>query len=271
MDAIMSKQGSVARVYLPPDANTLLAVSEHCFKSQNYINIIIIDKQPQLQYFTLEEARVHAKLGASILRWASNEGPEAEKDSSVEPDVVFASCGDVPTQEALAAVWWLRKKAPQIRVRFVNVLDAMCMYKPDRHPHGLSNEKFYELFGQNCEVIFAFHGYPGGVKMLIHGRGNTDRFHVRGYQENGTTTTPFDMVVLNEMSRCHLAAEALRRLLAGNHKHLDAVLLTELIQDCDSLLKKHFKYVREVFEDLPEIRDWTFTQAAQDSSDGQRK
>ena len=250
MDTLLTKQGLIARVYLPPDANCLLAVSDHCFRSQSYVNVIIIDKQPQLQYLSLDDALAHAKAGISIWRWASN-------DSDAAPaDLIFGCCGDIPTMETLAAVSWLRKKAPHLRLRVVNVIDALSLYLPERHPHGVTRERFVELFTESTEVVFAFHGYPGAVHMLIHGRPRVDRFHVRGYNENGTTTTPFDMVVLNRMSRFHLIKEGLKRL--GEEAKGRAGDVTALAAECDEWLKRHHEYTTTHFDDLPEIKEWVW-------------
>ena len=252
MDTILTKQGLIVRCYLPPDANCLLAVAEHCFASQHYVNLIIIDKQPQLQYLSLEAARAHAKAGAGKWDWASNDGADT-------PDVVMACCGDIPTMETLAAVSFLRRKAPQLKIRVVNVLDALTLYIPERHPHGLTAERFAELFTEDVEVVFAFHGYPGAVHMFLHSRPNAQRFHVRGYTEHGTTTTPFDMVVLNRMSRYHLVMEALARLdmarVAQGGAGLDVKALTA---ECEDMLKRHREYSTTHFDDLPEIKDWVW-------------
>ena len=171
MDTLLTKQGLIARCYLPPDANCLLAVADHCFRSQNYVNLIIIDKQPQLQYLSLDDALAHAKAGVSIWRWASNDS------DSAPPDLIMACCGDIPTMETLAAVSWLRKKAPALRLRVVNVIDALSLYQPDRHPHGITRERFVELFTESTEVVFAFHGYVPwlaitDVTPLIHYTGD---------------------------------------------------------------------------------------------------
>ncbi len=243
MDTVLSKKGTVARIYLPPDANTLLSVSEHCFKSRDYVNLVIIDKQPQLQWLDLAAARAHCALGASVWSWASTENGE-------DPDVILGCAGDIATLETMAAAWWLRKKAPELRVRVVNVVDLMALFSPSQHPHGMTQERFTELFTEKTHVVFAFHGYPGAVHQLLHGRPAAERFHVRGYREEGTTTTPFDMVVLNETSRFHLVIEALRR---AKRPPANAALL---IDECHAILKKHAAYVREHFEDLPEITAW---------------
>jgi xylulose-5-phosphate/fructose-6-phosphate phosphoketolase len=243
MDTVLSKKGTVARIYLPPDANCLLSVADHCLRSKNYLNLIIIDKQPQLQWLSLDAAREHCARGASIWDWAS----VALGDS---PDVVLACAGDSATLETLAAASWLRKRAPTVRVRVVNIVDLMTLFTPSAHPHGMTDERFIELFGSDTPVIFAFHGYPGTVHQVLHGRPNAGRFHVRGYIEEGTTTTPFDMVVLNSTSRFHLVIEALRRVV---HPPADA---SRLLDDCRLILKQHSAYVREHLEDMPEIRDF---------------
>lgn len=253
MDTVLTKQGLISRCYLPPDANCLLAVSDHCFRSQHYVNLIIIDKQPQLQYLSLTDALEHAKRGISIWKWASNDGT----GDGEAADIIMGCAGDIPTMETLAAVSWLRKKAPMLRIRVVNVIDLLCMYKPDRHPHGVTDERFTELFTPETEVIFAFHGYPGAVHMMLHGRPRADRFHVRGYREHGTTTTPFDMVVLNEISRFHLIKEGLARLDIAKvrGKGLDIKALTA---ECDDWLKRHYEYTRTHFDDIPEIKEWVW-------------
>jgi xylulose-5-phosphate/fructose-6-phosphate phosphoketolase len=248
MDTILSKKGTVARIYLPPDANCLLAVSDHVLRSKNHVNLVIIDKQPQLQWLGLEAARAHCAAGASRWEWASNDG-------GGEPDVVLACAGDVATLETLAAAAWLRERAPELRVRVVNIVDLMALFAPGAHPHAMSAERFADLFTNEVHVVFAFHGYAGAVHQVLHGRPRPDRFHVRGYREEGTTTTPFDMVVLNETSRFHLAIEAVRRSRRPHDKS------DELIDSCNAALTRHRAYVREHFEDLPEIRDWVWPDA----------
>jgi xylulose-5-phosphate/fructose-6-phosphate phosphoketolase len=246
MDTIVSKKGTVARVYLPPDANCLLSVADHCLRSRNYVNLIIIDKQPQLQWLDLAAAKEHCARGASIWEWASNCADQ-------EPDVVLACAGDSATLETVAAAWWLRRHAPELRVRVVNVVDLMALFAPSQHPHGMSDAHFNALFTAKTDVIFAFHGYPGAVHAILHGRPEAPRFHVRGYNEEGTTTTPFDMVVLNQTSRFHLAIEALKRARRPPRE------LDRLVGDCNDILDRHHAYVRAHFEDMPEIRDWTWT------------
>ncbi|MDB4944377.1 MAG: Xylulose-5-phosphate phosphoketolase [Labilithrix sp.] len=245
MDTVLSKKPTVARIYLPPDANCLLSVADHCFRSRNYVNLVIIDKQPQLQWLDYDAALAHCARGASTWDWASTSGDQ-------EPDVVLACAGDIPTLETIAAAWFLRKHAPALRVRVVNVVDLMSLYAPEHHPHGMTNDRFLELFGEHTHVVFAFHGYPGAIHQVLHGRTNSSRFHVRGYEEEGTTTTPFDMVVRNRTSRAHLVIEALRR--AKNPPANGALLVDE----CNELLKRHDAYIRANFEDLPEISDWTW-------------
>jgi xylulose-5-phosphate/fructose-6-phosphate phosphoketolase len=246
MDTIMSKKGSVARVYLPPDANCLLAVADHCLRSKNYVNLMIIDKQPQLQWLDFEAARRHCELGASSWEWAGAHTKES-------PDIVLACAGDTATQETLAATAWLRKHAPELAVRVVNVVDLMTLPTADAHPHGMSAERFDELFTHDTHVVFAFHGYPGAVHQLLHGRPQPSRFHVRGYREEGTTTTPFDMVVLNQTSRFHLAELALK------HARRKPEQAEPLSRECHAALARHNEYVRACFEDLPEVRDFRFS------------
>jgi xylulose-5-phosphate/fructose-6-phosphate phosphoketolase len=244
IDTLLSLRGEVVRIYLPPDANSLLAVADHCLRSRDYVNLIVIDKQPQLQYLDHADARAHAAAGASRWAWASNDRGR--------PDVVLAAAGDIPTQEALAAAELLRRFVPELAVRFVNVIDSMALSPAEQHPHALSEGRFAELFGHEEEVVFAFHGYARALHQVLHGRPHPSRFHVRGYRETGTTTTPFDMVVLNEMSRYHLAIEALRR---APRQVTGAI---ELRQHCEQMLARHHGYVREHFEDMPEVRDWTW-------------
>jgi xylulose-5-phosphate/fructose-6-phosphate phosphoketolase len=244
MDTILSKKGTVSRIYLPPDANCLLSISDHCLRSRNYVNLIIIDKQPQLQWLDLESARDHCARGASRWAWAST-------DTDGAPGVVLACAGDIPTQETIAAAAWLRERAPGFRVRVVNVVDLMALAAPSEHPHGMTEDRFVELFTRDCPIVFAFHGYAGAVHQLLHGRPDPTRFHVRGYREEGTTTTPFDMVVLNGISRYHLVIEALRRA-PRPPEHADS-----LASECAEILKKHSAYVRAHLEDMPEIAQWT--------------
>lgn len=245
LDTIISKKGTVSRAYLPPDANCLLAVADHCLRTRDRVNLIIIDKQPQLQWLDLASAREHLARGASTWGWASNDGGD--------PDVVMACAGDIPTLETVAAVDWLRREVPELRVRVVNVIDLMSLVVPREHPHGMPDERFRELFTDDVDVVFAFHGYAGAVHQFLHGRPDAPRFHVRGYREEGTTTTPFDMVVLNHMSRFHLVQEALKRA-----KRRPAAA-DEKIAACKRMLERHRSYIVEHFDDMPEIRDFTWS------------
>ena len=246
IDTVLSKKGTVARIYLPPDANCLLSVADHCLRSHNYVNLIVIDKQPQLQWLSMPDAIEHCTRGLSTWEWASN-------DQHLEPDVVLACAGDIPTLETVAAAWWLRHRLPELKVRVVNVVDLMKLYPPYLHPHGMDDAAFTESFTVDAPVVFAFHGYARAVHEIVHGRPNTPRFHVRGFMEEGTTTTPFDMVVLNHMSRYHLCIEAMRR--ATRLRRVTAPLIAE----CNDMLTRHTEYVRANLQDMPEIRDWVWT------------
>jgi xylulose-5-phosphate/fructose-6-phosphate phosphoketolase len=248
IDTMLSLRGEVVRIYFPPDANSLLSVADHCLRSRDYVNLIVQDKQPQLQYLSYEEARAHATAGASRWGWASSDGDG-------EPDVILGCAGDIPTQETLAAAWLLRRHTPELRVRVVNVIDLMVLFPREAHPHGLAEEDFVELFGRDDDVVMAFHGYARALHQLLHGRPHPGRFHVRGFNEQGTTTTPFDMVVLNRMSRYHLALEALRRARRKPPGGAD------LEAHCLEMLDRHHAYVREHLEDMPEVRDWTWDAA----------
>jgi xylulose-5-phosphate/fructose-6-phosphate phosphoketolase len=247
IDTMISLRGEVVRVYFPPDANTLLTVADHCLRSRDYVNLIVIDKQPQLQYLAYEEAVEHARAGASRWDWAGHR-PD-------EPDVVLAAAGDIPTMEVVAAAELLRRHAPDLGVRVVNVVDLMALFPRDAHPHGLPADDFDALFGRDLEVVFAFHGYARALHQVLHGRPRPGRFHVRGYNEQGTTTTPFDMVVLNGMSRYHLALMALERA-PRRPRGAD-----DLEAHCEKMLARHHSYVREHLEDMPEVRDWTLARA----------
>jgi xylulose-5-phosphate/fructose-6-phosphate phosphoketolase len=246
IDTVLSKKGTVARIYLPPDANCLLSVADHCLRSRDYVNLIVIDKQPQLQWLSIEDAVAHCTRGISTWQWASN-------DERLEPDVVLACAGDIPTQETVAAAWWLRHHLPELKVRVVNVVDLMKLYQPLLHPHGMEEAAFVEHFTLDKPVVFAYHGYARAIHELIHGRPNAPRFHVRGFIEEGTTTTPFDMVVRNKMSRYHLCIEAMRRAARVRE------LTPPLIAECDDLLARHDAYVRANLEDLPEVQEWVWT------------
>ena len=249
IDAVIPLAPDVVRVWLPPDSNTLLAVAYHCFRSRGHVNVLVVDKQSHPQYLTLPEARAHAAAGASRWDWAGTEAVDAEED----PEIVLACAGDVPTEETLAAAELLRTWTPELRVRVVNVIDLMALLPVGDHPHGFSDEQFADLFTTSVDVVFAFHGYPRAVHQLVHGRPDAQRFHVRGFIEQGTTTTPFDMVVLNKISRYHLAIEALDRA------HTVPAGAEELRQHCRDQLTRHDAYIRKHFEDLPEIREWRWS------------
>ncbi len=243
IDHVMNKKADVIRVYLPPDANTLLSVTDHCLRSRNYVNVIVAGKQPALQYLDMEAAIKHCTAGIGIWEWASN-------DNFGEPDVVMACCGDVPTLETLAAVDLLWKHVPALKVRVINIVDLMKLQPQSEHPHGLPDKDFDALFTTDKPIIFAFHGYPGLIHRLTYRRTNHKNLHVRGYKEEGTTTTPFDMVVLNDLDRFHLVVDVIERvpklgLTAANSKQ--AMLDKRL---------KHKEYVAKYGDDLPEIRDW---------------
>jgi xylulose-5-phosphate/fructose-6-phosphate phosphoketolase len=245
IDTMISMSPEVVRIYLPPDANTALSVADHCLRSRDYVNLIVIDKQPELQYLDLEAAREHAARGASTWEWAGTEEAGGE-----EPEIVLACIGDVPTQETLAAAELLREYTPELRTRLVNVVDLMALVPPDVHPHGIEAAEFEALFTDDVDVVCAFHGYARALHQILHGRPHADRFHVRGYTEHGTTTTPFAMVVLNKMSRYHLALEALAR---APRRPPGAEALAAF---CNAQLARHETYIREHFEDMPEVRDW---------------
>jgi len=249
IDVMLSKRGTVARTYLPPDANSLLSVADHCLRSRNYVNLIVIDKQPQLQWLSIDDACEHAARGASTWSWASN------TEGGSEPDVVLACAGDTATLETVAAAWWLRRIAPEIRVRVVNVVDLMSLFDPSIHPHGMDDARFAELFTRDKPVIFAFHGYQYAIHQLVHRRPDPARFHVRGFNEQGTTTTPFDMVVLNGMSRYHLAS------LAVKYSRLEGGRIATLRAEMAARIDESVRYSREHFEDPAEVRDWKWSDA----------
>ena len=243
IDVAMNKTAGVVRVYLPPDANTLLAVTDHCLRSRNYVNVIVAGKQPEPQWLDVEAAIKHCAAGIGIWHWAGN-------DAGGEPDVVMACCGDVPTLETLAAVDILRQQIPDLKLRVVNVVDLMTLQPQSEHPHGLSDEQFDLIFTRDKPVIFAFHGYPYLIHRLTYRRTNHDQFHVRGFKEKGTTTTPFDMVVLNDLDRFHLAADVIERVPGLGER---AILLLQVLR---AELLNHKAYIEKHGEDLPEIRAW---------------
>ena len=243
IDHVLNKKSEIVRVYLPPDANCLLSVADHCLRSQNYINVIIAGKQPEWQWLELDAAVRHCAVGASVWQWASCEG-------DAEPDVVMACAGEVPTLETLAAVMLLRETVPDIRIRVVNVVDLMVLQPQSEHSHGLQDHAFDALFTLDKPVIFAFHGYPAVIHKLTYRRHNHDNIHVRGYKEEGTTTTPFDMVVLNNLDRFQLTLDAIKRIPRLAHR-VEAETARYW-----SIMQKHKLYISEQGEDMPEIRDW---------------
>jgi xylulose-5-phosphate/fructose-6-phosphate phosphoketolase len=245
IDHVVNKKAEIIRVYLPPDANTLLSVADHCLRSRNYVNVIVAGKQPALQYLSMDEAVLHCTRGIGIWDWASN-------DHDAEPHVVLGCCGDIPTLETLAATSILRERLPELRVRVVNVVDLMRLQPDTEHPHGLSDREFDSLFTADRPVVFAYHGYPWLIHRLTYRRTNHGNLHVRGYKEEGTTTTPFDTVMLNDLDRFHLVIDVIDRLphLAGTADHLRQEMI-------DSRLQAR-AYGREHGEDPPEIRDWTW-------------
>ena len=246
VDNALARRSDTIRVYYPPDSNCLLSVFDHCLRSRNYVNIVTCGKQPQLQWLNMDEALEHCSRGASIWKFATNDG-------GAEPDVVLACAGDVPTIEICAASWLLQKYVPGIKVRVVNVVDLMTLMYPDKHPHGMDDMSFNALFTESAPVIFAFHNNRWLIHTLVHGRANESRFHVHGYMDQGTTTTPFDMVVLNEMSRYQLALDALKHIPRLRVQAADA------INRFGWKLNEHHDYIRQNLEDMPEIRNWQWT------------
>jgi xylulose-5-phosphate/fructose-6-phosphate phosphoketolase len=242
IDHVVNKKAEVIRVYLPPDTNTLLSVADHCLRSRNYVNVIVAGKQPQPDWLSMDDAVLHCTRGLGIWGFASNDDGD--------PDVVMACAGDVPTLETLAAVDLLRRQLPELRVRVVNVVDLMRLQPADAHPHGLPDAEFDALFTVDRPVIFAYHGYPWLIHRLAYRRANHANLHVRGYQEEGTTTTPFDMVVMNDMDRFHLVLDVIDRVpgLGQRAAHVRQLMVDKRVQ--------HRAYTREHGEDLPEVRDW---------------
>jgi xylulose-5-phosphate/fructose-6-phosphate phosphoketolase len=246
IDHVVNKKADVVRVYLPPDANSLLSVADHCLRSRNYVNVIIAGKQPEWQWMTMDAAIEHCTAGIGIWNWASN-------DQGCEPDVVMACCGDVPTLETLAAVDFLHEHLPDLKVRVVNVVDLMVLQPSTEHPHGLADREFDSIFTTDRPIVFAFHGYPWLIHRLTYRRHGHGNLHVRGYKEEGTTTTPFDMTVRNQIDRFDLAGDVIDRVpqFADRAAHVK-----QLIRDT---LVEHRRYIDECGEDMPAVRDWQWT------------
>jgi xylulose-5-phosphate/fructose-6-phosphate phosphoketolase len=246
IDHVLNKKAEVVRVYLPPDANCLLSVTDHCLRSRNYVNVVVAGKQPAPQWLTMEQAVRHCEAGLGIWPWASN-------DRGGEPDVVMACCGDVPTLETLAAVKLLRHHAPELKIRVVNVVDLMTLQPPSEHPHGISDRDFDALFTTDKPIIFAFHGYPWLIHRLTYRRAGHDNIHVRGYKEEGTTTTPFDMCVINDLDRFHLVGDVIDRVPKLGER---AAYAKQEIRD---KLIDHREYIRRYGDDMPEVKNWTWS------------
>ena len=245
IDFVMNKKAGIVRVYLPPDANCLLSVADHCLRSSNCVNVIVAGKQPELQWLDMDAAIEHCTDGIGIWSWAST-------DQGKEPDAVMACAGDVPTLETLAAVDLLRQHFPDLKIRVVNVVDLMTLQSPSEHPHGLSDHEFDSMFCTDTPVIFAYHGYPWLIHRLTYRRAGHDHFHVRGYKEEGTTTTPFDMTVLNDLDRYHLAGDVVDRVarLRNVGAHFKQFLRNKLVE--------HKQYVRQHGDDMPEVKNWSW-------------
>ncbi len=241
IDLVLNKNANTVRVYLPPDANTLLSVTDHCLQSRNYINVIVIGKQPQLQWLSMEAAIKHCQKGLGIWDFASSDKGEI-------PDLIMASAGDIPTLESLAATKILQNEFPDLKIRVVNVVDLMTLQTSGEHPHSLSDKEYNEIFPPQTPVIFAYHGYPTLIHRLTYKRANSNQMHVHGFKEEGTTTTPFDMVVLNELDRFHLSLNALKRLPKIDGRRLSNHLKEKLLE--------HKTYIYEHGEDMPEIKNW---------------
>ena len=240
---VVNKKADIIRVYLPPDANTLLSVTDHCLRSRDYVNVIVAGKQPEAQWLDMDAAIKHCTAGLGIWQWASN-------DKGSDPDVIMACCGEVPTLETLAAVKILRQLFPELKIRVINIVDLMTLQPPSEHPHGLSDKDFDVLFTKDKPIIFAFHGYPWLIHRLTYRRTNHHQLHVRGYKENGTTTTPFDMVVLNDLDRFHLVGDVIDRVLNLSSRSAYA---KQFLRD---KLLDHKVYIEKHGQDMPEILNW---------------
>ncbi len=243
IDTVVNKKSEIVRVYLPPDANCLLSVYDHCLRSRHYVNVVVAGKYLAPQWLSMEAAVKHTTEGIGIWKWASN-------DQDGEPDVVMVSCGDVPTREVLATIMILREHLPELKIRMINIVDLMKLQPSEEHPHGLSDDDFDSLFTKDKQVIFAFHGYPWLIHRLTYRRTNHENIHVRGYKEEGTITTNFDMTVLNEMDRFHLVIDVVNRL---PHLGTRGAYLKQMAKD---KLIEHSEYIIVHGEDLEEIRNW---------------
>jgi xylulose-5-phosphate/fructose-6-phosphate phosphoketolase len=262
INSMLNRKTDFARVYLPPDSNTLLATMEQVLESTNTINLVIASKHPLPQWLNMEDARAHVKAGASRWRFASS-------DADDKPDIVLAACGTIPTIELLATASLLRDETPEMKVRFVNVSDIFKLARADQHPHGMSDDEFVELFTEDRPVIFNFHGYASAIHQLIHRRPRQERFHVRGYAEEGTTTTPFELLAMNGVDRYQLAIEALSRVdldaaedvkgLSGAFAVRNITGAVDTIEKFQAKLAEHRAYVREEGNDPPEITNWTWS------------
>jgi xylulose-5-phosphate/fructose-6-phosphate phosphoketolase len=250
VDLVANKKADVVRIYLPPDANTLLWVGDHCLKTYDRVNVIVAGKQPESQYLTIDEAVKHCEEGIGVWDWASFEY------DTIAPDVVMACAGDVPTMETLAAVMLLHEAIPDLKIRTVNVVDLLALQDPKEHPHGLDDARFDGIFTKDRPVIFAYHGYPYLIHRLTYRRTNHGNIHVRGFVEEGTTTTPFDMTVLNELDRYHLALEAIARVPDLAEK------VPDVMADLHAKLDEHRAFVRERGEDMPEIQNWRWARSS---------
>jgi xylulose-5-phosphate/fructose-6-phosphate phosphoketolase len=243
VDLVVNKKAEVVRAYFPPDANCLLSVMDHCLRSRHYVNLVIAGKHPAPQWLTMDAAVKHCTAGIGIWQWASN-------DQGALPDVVMVCCGDVPTLETLAAVSIMREHLPDLKIRVVNVVDLMRLQPQSEHPHGLSDTDFDELFTKDRPVIFAFHAYPWLIHRLTYRRTNHANIHVRGYKEEGTITTPFDMTVLNDMDRFHLVMDVIDRVSQTGARGI------ALRQQLNDKRIEHKRYIKKYGQDMPEIRDW---------------
>jgi xylulose-5-phosphate/fructose-6-phosphate phosphoketolase len=243
LDVVMNKPAGVVRVYLPPDANCLLSVADHCLRSRDYVNVVVAGKQPAPNWLSMDDAITHCTRGIGLFDWASS-------DDGEEPDVVLACAGDVPTLETIAAADLLRRHFPDLRVRVVNVVDLMRLQPASEHPHGMSDANFDALFTVDRPVIFAFHGYPWLIHRLTYRRNGHANIHVRGYKEEGTTTTPFDMVMLNDLDRYHLVMDVIDRVprLRGRAAHVRQEMVDQRLRDR--------AYTRDHGEDAPHVREW---------------